>query len=67
MSKALEVFTPEHPHWCPLGLHGTTLSAVQSITRSGLDTRHSVGQSGEHRCRVHMVPELRTDGREQPG
>eukprot|EP00969_Alexandrium_andersonii_P111471 4922813-Alexandrium_andersonii.AAC.1 len=43
MSRALEVFSPEHAHWCPIGLHGTTLDYVQSITRTGLDTEHSVG------------------------
>eukprot|EP00969_Alexandrium_andersonii_P182718 8073642-Alexandrium_andersonii.AAC.1 len=54
MTKALEVFTPDHPQWCPVGLRGTKLGVAQSITRSGLDTKHSVGKSGEKRCRIHM-------------
>eukprot|EP00969_Alexandrium_andersonii_P256256 11328620-Alexandrium_andersonii.AAC.1 len=50
MSRALEVFTPAHADWCPIGLHGTKLEYVQSITRGGLDTEHSVGgRLGEKR------------------
>eukprot|EP00969_Alexandrium_andersonii_P054209 2386499-Alexandrium_andersonii.AAC.1 len=40
IDMALEVFAPDHPHWCPVGLHGAKLGVVQSITRGGLDTKH---------------------------
>ena len=56
-----------HPAWSDIGLHGTRREYVQSITRTGLDTKWSAGRSGAKREHVHLVPSLRTDGGEQPG
>eukprot|EP00969_Alexandrium_andersonii_P137567 6084190-Alexandrium_andersonii.AAC.1 len=31
MTRALEVYIPAHPEWCPVGLHGTKEEYVPSI------------------------------------
>eukprot|EP00969_Alexandrium_andersonii_P254834 11264553-Alexandrium_andersonii.AAC.1 len=50
MTRALEVYTPAHPEWCPVGLHGTKEEYVPSICCQGLDTEHSAGgRLGEKR------------------